>query len=569
MFLYSYKYSPLLLCCSEILTPDVTVFWFTNMSVPDPIPQSLCTSEASNGLASRSVQSRTGVVEVDMLKNSSIGVSQDKVHHDNHKSTSVQTSSGCADEVLVDASKMVCQRSCVGDLMKQGCLKNGSENTKTQTNLLPNVLIKSGIDLLPTNTETEKQVMAAIPNKPVHAEFSHCNQSLKESFNGPKELQKARSSCDATLPCRNQTDDVAAVTLQDASEVDLQCDLMKPSDIETAEKQSSPRVSSTDLKSSCALGKENDLIVNKLHRLKLDSHPDVRSINTRLNRYFLTDTSSGKLGVENKHVDNGLQASAAGKRKSSGSLSGEESVQDDKSEHGDTTENEADSHSMSEEECNIIYQLPSVEEFERDFAEYLENVSNLVHFVERSPNSSELEDELEEDDAQAENELDATETKSESFNETSADVLQSMPSHIQQYVSNNNTCERDHYDQLTQCQTDKCYSGHCGKSLSAVNSSHLYPNVHYNEWYGHDSTYGNHHLDQYYHYNYVCQGASTTDCFANGQRQPFPSSSRQYFGQSYIDHQDYLWKMSWYNSYQKQTNSIRQFVAFSRRGLRF
>lgn len=548
------------------------------MSVPDPIPQSLCTSEASSGLASRSVQSRTGVVEVDMLKNSSIGVSQDKVHHDNPKLTSVQTSSGCADEVLVDAGKMVCygeQRSCVGDLMKEGCLENASENTKAQTNLLPNVWGKSGIDLLLTNNETEKQAMAAIQNKPMHAAFSHCNQNLRESFNGPKELQKARSSCDMPLPCRNQTDDVAAVTLQDAFEVDLQCDLMKHGDIETAEKQSSPHVSSTDLESSLSFGEENDHLVNKLHCLKLDSHPDVRSINTRFNPYFLTDTSSGKLGVENKHVDNGLQASAADKRKSSESLSGEESLQDDESEHGDTTEKfsglEADSHSMSEEECNIIYQLPSVEEFERDFAEYLENVSNLVNFVESSPNSSELEDELEEDDIQSEDELDATETNSESFNETSADVLQSMPSHIQHCVSNDKfTCKRDHYDQLTQCQTDKCCSGHCGKSFSAVNSSHLYPYVHYNEWHGHDSTYSNHHHDHYYHYNYLYQGASTTYCFANGQRQPFPSSSQcQYSGNSYIDHQDYLWKVSWYNSYHKQTNSIRQFVAFSRGGIKF
>ena len=540
------------------------------MSVPDPIPQSLCTSGVSNGLVSRSVQSRTGVVEVDMLKNSSIGVSQDKVHHNNPKSTSVQTSSGCADEVLVDAGKMVChgeQSSCVGDLMKQGCLENGSENTKAQTNLLPNVWGKSGIDLLPTNNETEKQVMTAIQNKPVHAEFSHCNQNLKESFNGPKELQKARSSCDITLPCRNQTD-VAAVTLQDAFEVDLQCDVMKRGDIETAEKQSSPHVSSTDLESSLSFGEENYHIVNKLHCLKLDSHPDVRSINTRFNPYFLTDTSSGKIGVENKHVvDNGLQASAADKRKSSESLSGEESLQYDESEHGNTTEKfsglEADSHSMSEEECNIIYQLPSVEEFERDFAEYLENVSNLVHFVENCPNSSELEDELEEGGAQSEDELNATQTKSESFDETSADGLQSTSSHIQHFVSNDKfTCKRDHYDQLTQCQTDK--------SFSAVNSSHLYPNVHYNEWHGHDSTYSNHHHDHYYHYNCLYQGASTTYCFSNGQRQPFPSSSQcQYFGQSYIDHQDYLWKVSWYNSYQKQTNSIRQFVAFSRGGIKF
>ena len=521
----------------------------------DPIPQSLCTSEASSGLASRSVQPRTAVVEVDMLKNSSIGVSEDV--------NSLQTSSGSGDEVLDDADKMVYhggQSTCVGDLTKQESVENGSENSKTQKKLLPNVWIKGDVDLLPKNTETEKHVTTFIQRKTVHVEFSHCDQHLKESFNGPPKLQKPQSSRDLTLPCRNQTDDVAAVTFQDKSEVYLQCDLMKCGDSETAGKRSSPHVSSTDLDSSSSLGEENDHIVNKLHCLKLDSHPDVRSLNTGFKPYSLTDTRNGKLGVENKHaVDNGLQASAADKRKLVESLSEEESSKNDNSEHGVPIEKfsglEADSHSMSEEECNVIYQLPSAEEFDRDFAEYLENVSNLDHFVESSPNSSELEDDPDKDGVQSECELDATEIKSESFNATSADALQAMPSHVQHYVSNN-TYKRDHFDQLTQCQTD--------------NSSHLYPYCCCSEWYGNDSSYNNHHHDNYYYCNYPYQGASQTDWFASGQRQPFPSSSQsQYFGQSYSDHQDYLWNMSWYNSYQKQTNSIRQFVAFSRGGIRF
>jgi len=576
--------------------------------LPDPIPQSLCTSEASSGLASKPVQPRAASVEVDILKNSSPRASGSKV---NVPELDTIGNSASNSEVQKDyMGKTVCleqQRGCVGDLTKQEPQKD-TEIMQNQDELLLNLQIKGDLGLPSENTEV---VTPVCPKR---------QSSEEETFVDPKQFQSPQNNSDATLLLRKKTDNSRAVDSQDTSEVVLQCDLTKGSDFKVADKASSALASFAQ--NSFFSAEESENVLNKFQSLKLDSKRESRSVSK-------FDTCVERHGVQYKHAKNDafyhkLTSPSADEKKLSEPQSREESSNSSCSENEDTC---SDLESDDDDGDELKQWLPSVDEFERDFEVYLrnvssadhraqnapksndvegnrlENVSNVHHLVKSSPSSSEVGHELDSGCTQCEckqpggarrdgsyiktagasastHQLDVSSdtcshhklhsgfdvhTRNTSCQGTFAEScmsrqpLDAFPGTYKEMVHHGEHC-REHYFQH-QYQTKRCCTGLNEKPLSVRNtSSYFYPNGYNDKWYecGNSCNYRD---DDNYDRNY------TADWSASGQRQAYSASSQQYFDQAYNSvgcYQDYQWNMSWYNAYQLQTSFIRQFVSFSR-----
>lgn len=526
------------------------------------------------------MQPRTPAIEVDILKESEGGMTQNSSHLNKH-----QNSTTNSEETLDDASKIVCiedQRSCTTDLTELGSLTDA----KILPNPEPQQTLQITCDAVLSKDTNMEEVISNIQQR------LHLDQNCEdENING-KQLENVQRNSDVSQPQRNETEDVMAENLQEICEV-LLCHDLKESEVKADHKQSSQFASSEE---NSSLVKDS---VSKLQvDLKLGSHSKSSSSHKETTNFLVLNTASedrdcARPGNKDETFDHQLANPSADEANSSESLSEEEDTFDSSNESEESSDGlEFDVHDTTSEPgaSGAGHFLPPVDEFERDFEEYLDHVSNLKHdsnllanSVESLPHPSELsEDDLDDDGAHA---LQCTE--GDDHDRTTAEAYV-VSQHLNTFHgASNELLHQDgsigYYDgQYSEAQnpTDNSHTYHHENSLSEGdwNYHHDPSTDFYNECYWlNNNNYNNYNQDNYYNYyhNYHDQGYYSpnhvnygTNWPADVQRQADSGSSQQYVGQSYGDvrerYQDYQWNTSWYNAYQRQTSCIRQFVSFSR-----
>ena len=278
-----------------------------------------------------------------------------------------------------------------------------------------------------------------------------------------------------------------------------------------------------------------------------------------------------KSSKKEETVDSKLAKSAEDEGNSSGSQP-EENYFVEISESDKSSDSfELDERETSERASEQGHFLPSVEQFEEDFEEYLENVSNFLdNSIEKLPQSSEFSDDG------------GIYSECKLHSDFKDDTCRYDGTHTEAYVASQqfdthfDTCQlMSHQDYSTgycneqnvQAQSQTEYSAYHDNILSDGAWNSLYPCTGFcdqcdwfsNHNYYHDQSYNNYYSPFYGHH--------AANSLVNAQSHPDSASSHQCLGQFYGDigsYQDSQWNTSWYNAYQRQTSCIRQFVSFSR-----
>ena len=441
---------------------------------------------------------------------------------------------------------------CIGSELMEKDSHKKIANIVVNQDELP---LKDGVDLLLESSERHLLTAATQKTFTNLESFSYCGQNEKKNY-GKKHLKKAQSKTDVNV---------------------LQTDLPKGSEKEMVEHQSSI----PSAKQSTCLVEGSEHISSQLQDLKLDSCPESKGFHKSA-LYFQTNAYN-ESQVDNKQtkkedIDYQTPSSPADDKQLCKCVSDEESSDSKCSETEETftVKRNVQNAPSTEEDCDLNDKLPSVQEFEKDFEKFMENVSNFDHLVEASPTSSELQDDCSLDSDVRDENCERTPVKASVSVNHFDDLSDShnYERHVQQEVSSNpillhqNTAVSDYNaHNQNEYQTGNYYIG-CDKSLSSENSNYLYPNwtnACYDGWHVHNDSYNyRDHYDS--HYNNFPQGDNYGANYS-AQSAAYSASWQQYFDQSCGDIgscQDNQWNMSWYNAYQRQINSIRQFVSFSR-----
>lgn len=542
----------------------------------DPIPQSLGTSGSPNELDSKPVQTRpTSVeVEVDILKGDSTQELDDLMDKNNSHENEIQHSTRNCDDTVDAANETVCVEdggSDDGDLREQESLKTDAE-----------VMINKG-SLQNLETESDKHVCVNTETEDVVANIGerlqrclHINQNgERESIS---EKQVDRRNCEITV---NQPQTSAAETdLQDT------CEVSSSNDLKDSE-------SKTDHKPSfkfAAFENSSVSLEESLSILQVGSHSDSRH---SCIKQTTNDPVNEGIGVRHntlpskkgKTADQKLfKCTLADEANSSESQSENERTSDSDGESEDSSGGlNLDEHDNTDRASSIGDSLPPVEEFNRDFEEYLQNVSNdlpvLGNSVENLSHSSELSDDTDDDGIHSEDALYCINVKDDDYDRTPSEAYvatqycNTLPDtyyRTPHQDSNIGYFNGQHIN--AQNQTDNSTSGtdHQENILSERSwNYHEYPHTSFWDGYNwlNNNNYYNYYSDQGYNNFPSYHGNYATNWQAYAQGQGDTAIAQQYVGQYYGDtasYQEYQWNASWYNAYHRQTSRIMQFVSFSR-----
>ncbi|KAL9959457.1 hypothetical protein ACROYT_G032783 [Oculina patagonica] len=547
--------------------------------LPDPIPQSLCTSGTPAELDSTKVQPKTTSIEVDILKGDSKRESNGNVNQTSAHLNAIQNCTGNSEEVN-DTGEIVCmedQRSGTADVAEEEYPKADVEFLSNKE--LPKKLLMEGNAGPPKNADSEMQEIVANIQERLQTSLHLGQNCEEENINGKKVLQNVGRNCDVTVsqPQKNETDVIAAPNFKDTHEDSL-CHDVKENELKTDHKPSllfaaSEESSSVHKDSLCRLhaGPHSE----STHSFK-ETTNDL--VNEACERRHDTQPSN-----KDKTVDHKLATTSADEANSSGSQSEDESTSDSSSESEESSAGlDFDGHDTSERATGTGHFLPPVEEFEKDFEEFLANVSNVQdNFVENLPHTSELSDDdlVDDDSVHSERRSHCINTKDDDFDGTPTETY---------VVSQHPNTFHDTYYQIShQDRSIGYYNGQCNEGQNQTDNLICDADYHDNIFF--DGSWDNHHLyngfwDGYYLLNnnpycnyYSDQGYNNyyspyhgnyaANWPTNTQGQADSVSSQQCVGQFYGDigsYQEYQWNTSWYNAYQRQTSCIRQFVSFSR-----
>lgn len=535
----------------------------------DPIPQSLVMSGTTTNLDSIKVQPKTTSIEVDILKGYSKGESNGNVNKNSAHLNEIQNCTGNSE--VNDAVKIVCiedQRSGTADLAEGESLKTDVE---IQTNQDPPQKLQiDGNVGLSKNVDPEMQEIVANIQERLQSSL-HLDQNCEEeNIDGKKLLQNVQRNGDVALPPKNETDVTAATNFQDTHEDSL-CHDEKENELKTDHKPSFPFSASEE---------NSSVDKDSLIKLQAGSHTEhsghsYKTTNDLVNE--ACERHDTQPSNKNETVYCKLARSSPYEANASGSQSEGESSLKSSCESEESSDGlDFDGYDTSKRASGAGHFLPPVEEFEKDFEEYLANVSNVQdNFVENLPHSSELsDDDLDDDSIHSEHRLHCINIQDDDYDGTPPEayvVAQHPNTLLDVYQMSHQDSSVGYYNGQcleVQNQTDNliCDADYHENFLSegSWNDHHPYTGF----WDGHhsfnNSSYCNYYSDQGYSPYY---GHYAANWPTNTQGQVGSASSQQCVGQFYGDigsYQEHQWNTSWYNAYQRQTSCIRQFVSFSR-----
>lgn len=522
------------------------------------------TTGTPNDLSGTSVEERTASIEVDILKCNSMRESEGNIRLTSSQFDKSQFTSRNLEEA-VDANS---ETTCVGDQRGRNGHQADKESIKTNVEILPNQLPPQeakmeGDALLFPDIEGE-EIIATI-EKRLQTSLCLAQQNCKdENISGLKSVgHTEQRNCDLLVSQsqRNETHFTTA-SIYEASK----CHDVKGKELKTDHKPPSHLASSAE-NYSHANANLNKLQVDLDGFNSRNSHKEATNVLNKASERSDCTLSSNK----EETVDCKLAKSCEEEGNSSGLQSEEESCVD--SSKGDEGSDglEFDKHETSGSASEQDHFLPSVEQFEEDFEEYLENVSNVLdNSIEKIPHTREFSAD---GGIYSEYKL-HSDFKDDSYNETPTDGYLAS----QKFSSFPDTCpQMSHQDscstgyRIEQCvqaqnQSDLCYSAYQDNICSEGGWNSLDPCTGFYcqcDWF---STHNYYHDQSYNNYSSFL-GNHAANWQVNAQRHPDSASLQQCLGDSYGDigsYQDHQWNSSWYNAYQRQTGCIRQFVSFSR-----
>lgn len=583
-------------------------------TLPDPIPQFFCTSEPSGCLASKSLLPGKTTVEIDIMKNSAKRKSKDSVGLDNLGSNTIQDHAECSDELDRTTGKTVVrmdQQSSTIEMARD--LEDNSEILHSQSELQELQIEQSAEGYFSEKTQTVEHVtLAAQQSVPTQCPSTRPQNQTCESFHGTKLLENGQGSYAETQGYSSQAgDDTEGIPL-DKSEVELTA----------GSDQALKALSLTELAdnvTTSSLAEMSDDLLNKLQDLNLESHLEMLSLSTGSTLRPVSNGHSERLvnfQIEDTGVDE-LSLPSAEEKKSPKSRLRDVNV---KHENASKTSRDDDGvlcHSRLETKDEDTSQLPTVEEFEKHFEEYLKNVSNLQHY-DMSINSSDLEC-----DAQShgstpssfEDEAQGIDTFNECFHKKSAEPLHSMASHhvsrnthVHKLQKNSNSGISDgnnrctvaqsargpsvipqHFDAFPSSTYNQMFGNTCRfqnvtfcdycRNNSSGFEQVQYCTDHSSACYSAQWDFDNYCSDPYIHFttydhnqcdHYDNQDTFSTDHLFDRNGLQFPKTPQQHFDPSFEDirwDQNSQWNMKWGNAYYRQVYCIKQFVSLSRRAL--
>lgn len=530
----------------------------TVFSLSDPIPQSLGTAGNSTALDCTSVQARTASIEVDILKCNSMRDSEENTNLTSSHFDKNQNSASTNLTELVDADREII---CIGDERSDNGDQADKESIKNEVEILipsqlpPQEVNMESVAILTSDAEREEEI-------------SNIGERFQTSLCLHQKNCKDENICEKSVDHTGQKNNSASQTQRNEAYFTatlIVCDASNCHDGKEKESKTEHRPPSQPGSSA-----ENSSEVNdSLSKLQVHFSQFDPSLSYHKEETNVLDRASKQSDcTKEETVDCKLAKSSEDERNSLDS-------QPEESNSNESNESDESSDSSEFAECEnserAIEQdhfLPSVEQFEEDFKEYLESVSNVVdNSIEKLPQPGELSDDH---GIYSEHKL-HSDFKDDGYDETPKDV------HVasQQFDTHPDTCHQmlhqDSYrtgycrEQNVQGphQTDLYYEAFHDNILPEGGWNSLYPcdqcNWFSNHNYYHDQSYNNYYSPFYGHH--------VANWWANAPRHPDSASSQQCPGQFYGDigsYQDYQWNMSWYNAYQRQTSCIRQFVSFSR-----
>lgn len=510
------------------------------------------------------MQARTASIEVDILKCNSMRESEGNIRLSSSQFDKNQFTSRNLEEA-VDADS---ETTCIGDQRGSNGHQADKESIKTNVEILLNQLppqeAKMEDDAVPS-PDTEGEEIVANIEKKLQTSLCLVQQNCKdENISGLKSVgHTEQRNCDLLVSQsqRNETHFTAA-SIYEASK----CHDVKGNELKTDHKPPSHLASSAE-NSSHANANLNKLQVDLGGFDSRNSHKEAANVLNKASERGDCTLSSNK----EETVDCKLAKSCEDEGNSSSSHSEEDSCIDSSKSDKGSDGLEFDKHETSESASEQDHFLPSVEQFEEDFEEYLENVSNVLdNYIEKIPHTREFSAD---GGIYSEYKL-HSDFKDDSYNETPTDGYLAS----QQFSSFPDTCHQmSHQDSYStgyqieqsvqaQIQTDLRYSGYHDNIYSEGGWNSLNPCTGFYcqcDWF---STHNYYH-DQSYNTYSSFLGNHAANWQVNAQRHPDSASSQQCLGDFYGDissYQDHQWNTSWYNAYQRQTGCIRQFVSFSR-----
>lgn len=515
------------------------------------------TTGTPNDLSSTSVQARTASVEVDILKCNSMRESEGNRRLTSSQFDKNQFTSRDVEEA-VDANS---ETTCIGDQRGSNCHQADKESIKT--NVEQEAKMEGDAVLSP---DTEGEEIIANIEKRLQTSLCLIQQNCKDkNISGLKSVgHTEQRNCDLLVgQSQGNETHFTAASIYEASK----CHDVKGKELKTDHKPPS----------HFALSAENSSHAN-LNKLQVDlegfsdfdsrnSHKGEAHVLNKANERSDCTLSSNK----EETVDCKLAKSCEDEGNSSGSQSEEESCVDSSKSDEGSDGLEFDKHETSGSTSEQDHFLPSVEQFEEDFEEYLENVSNVLYnSIERIPHTREFSAD---GGIYSEYKL-HSDFKDDSYNETPTDgylvsqKFSSFPDTCPQMSHQDCYSTGYHIEQCVQVQnqTDLCYSAYHDNICSEGGWNSLNPSTGFYcqcDWF---STHNYYHDQSYNNYSSFL-GNHAANWQVNAQRHPDSASSQQCLGDSYGDigsYQDHQWNTSWYNAYQRQTGCIRQFVSFSR-----
>ena len=512
------------------------------------------------------MQASTASIEVDILKCNSLRDPEQNVNPSSSNSDKNQNSVSTNLVVSVDADREI---SCIGDGRSDYGDQANIESIKNDVEIpIPNQLPPQevnmeGAAILTSDTEREEE----ISNIEERLQTSLClhEQNCKDGNISEKSVDHTGQRNNSVSQTQRNEAHFTAASI-------IVCDTSICHD---GKEKESKREHRLQLGSSA----ENSFDVNasSMTKLQVDlehfSQFDPRNCHKEetnvLNRAS-KQSDCTKPSIKEETVNGKLAKSSEDDRNSSFSQSEDNnSIESNESdESSDTCSLKFDQHETSERASEQDHFLPSVEQFEEDFKEYLENISNVVDdSIEKLPQVSELSD----DGGVYSKQKRHPDFKDDGYDETPTDAyvaseqFDTHPDTCHQMLHQDNYsagyCNEQNFQGLH--QTDLYYSAFHDNILPEGGWNSLYP-CDQCDWFSNHNYY---HDQSYNNYYFPFHGHHLANWWANAPRHQDSASSQQCPGQFYGDtgsHQDYQWNMSWYNAYQRQTSCIKQFVSFSR-----
>ena len=512
-----------------------------------------------------SVQARTASVEVDILKCNSMRDSEENVNLTSSHFDKNQNSASTRFTESLDADRDII---CVGDERSDNGDQAGKESIKNDVE----ILIPNQLPLQEVNMES----VALLTSDTEREEISNIEERLQTSLCLHQQNYKDENVCERSVDHTGQKNHSVSQTQRNKAyftAASIVCDASichdgKEKESKT-EHRSPAQLGSSAENSSGANASLSTLQVDLEHFSQFDPQSCHKEETNVLNRAS-KQSDCIKPSSKEETVDGKLAKPSEDERNSSG-LQSEENNSIESNESDESSDSlEFDKCETSDRASEQDHFLPSVEQFEEDFKEYLENVSNVVdNSIEELPQASELADD---GGIYSEHKL-LSDFKDDGYHhdETPRDAhaasrqFDTHPDTYHQMLHQDSYSTGYCIEQNVQGlhQTDLYYSAFHDNMLpeGGWNSLHHCDQC---DWFSNHNFYRDQSYNSYYSPFY---GHHVANWWANAPRHPDSASSQQCPSQFYGDigsYQDYQWNMSWYNAYQRQTSRIRQFVSFSR-----